>query len=77
MTRKRGLGRGLDALLSGTAEVHSTAGARELRELPLDLIRRNRFQPRRLMDPESLEELARSIRARGVVRPVVVRSASR
>ena len=73
MSRKRGLGRGLDALLSGTAEVHSTAGARELRELPLDLIRRNRFQPRRLMDPESLEELARSIRARGVVQPVVVR----
>ena len=73
MTRKRGLGRGLDALLSGAAAVHSAEGARELRELPLDLIRRNRFQPRRLMDPDALEELARSIRARGVVQPVVVR----
>ena len=73
MTRKRGLGRGLDALLSGTAAVHSTDGARELRELPLDLIRRNRFQPRRLMDPQALEELARSISKRGVVQPVVVR----
>ena len=73
MPRKRGLGRGLDALLSGAAAVHSAAGARELRELPLDLIRRNRFQPRRLIDPGSLEELARSIRARGVVQPVVVR----
>jgi len=73
MTRKRGLGRGLDALLSGAAAVHSAEGARELRELPLDLIRRNRFQPRRLMDPQALEELARSIRSRGVVQPVVVR----
>ena len=73
MSRKKGLGRGLDALLVGTAAVHSTAGAREMRELPLDLIRRNRYQPRRLIDPEALEELARSIRARGVVQPVVVR----
>ena len=73
MSRRRGLGRGLDALLSGTAAAHAAAGDRELRELPLDLIRRNRFQPRRLMDPQALEELARSIRARGVVQPVVVR----
>ncbi len=73
MAKRRGLGRGLDALLSGAAAVHSAEGARELRELPLDLIRRNRFQPRRLMDPEALEELAKSIRARGVVQPVVVR----
>ena len=73
MTRRRALGRGLDALLSGAAAVHSAEGARELLDLPLDLIRRNRFQPRRLMDPEALEELARSIRARGVVQPVVVR----
>lgn len=73
MSRRRGLGRGLDALLSGTAAVHAAAGDRELRELPLDLIRRNRFQPRRLMDPQALEELAQSIRARGVVQPVVVR----
>ena len=73
MSRRRGLGRGIDALLSGTAAVHAAAGDRELRELPLDLIRRNRFQPRRLMDPQALEELARSIRARGVVQPVVVR----
>ena len=73
MSRRRGLGRGLDALLSGTAAVHAAVGDRELRELPLDLIRRNRFQPRRLMDPQALEELAQSIRARGVVQPVVVR----
>ena len=73
MTRRRGLGRGLDALLSGAAAVHSSEGARELLDLPLDLIRRNRFQPRRLMDPEALEELAKSIRTRGVVQPVVVR----
>ena len=73
MTRRRGLGRGLDALLSGAADVRSTEDARELRELPLELIRRNRFQPRRLMDQQALEELAQSIRTRGVVQPVVVR----
>ena len=75
MTKRRGLGRGLDALLSGTAAVHSTADTRELRHLPLDLVRRNRFQPRRVMDPEALEDLAQSIRIRGVVQPVVVRPA--
>ena len=73
MSRRRGLGRGLDALLSGTAAVHSVDGVRELRELPLDLIRRNRFQPRRLIDPEALEDLAQSIRSQGVVQPIVVR----
>lgn len=44
-----------------------------MRELPVDLIQRSRFQPRRHLDPDALEELARSIRARGVVQPVVVR----
>ena len=73
MTRRRGLKRGLDALLSGAAAAHATERDRELREVPLDLIRRNRFQPRRHLDPEALEELARSIRKRGVVQPVVVR----
>lgn len=73
MTRKKVLGRGLDALLSGSAVATAPGEEREVRELPVDLIQRSRFQPRRRLDPDALEELARSIRARGVVQPVVVR----
>ena len=73
MSRKKVLGRGLDALLSGSAVAPAPGDERELRELPVDLIQRSRFQPRRHLDPDALEELARSIRARGVVQPVVVR----
>lgn len=73
MSRKKVLGRGLDALLSDSAVAPAPGDERELRELPVDLIQRSRFQPRRHLDPDALEELARSIRARGVVQPVVVR----
>ena len=73
MSRKKVLGRGLDALLSGSAGAQLLDDERELRELPVDLIERGRFQPRRHLDPDALEELAQSIRARGVVQPVVVR----
>lgn len=73
--KKRGLGKGLDALLSGSAipaeEEHSGA---DLRELPVDLLQPGKYQPRTDMHPESLEELASSIRAQGVVQPIVVRS---
>ncbi|WP_455198706.1 ParB/RepB/Spo0J family partition protein [Kaarinaea lacus] len=74
--KKRGLGKGLDALLSGSAiavEEESTGGA-DLRELPVDLLQPGKYQPRTDMHPESLEELASSIRAQGVVQPIVVRS---
>lgn len=73
--KKRGLGRGLDALLSGssTPETVEAAGA-DLRELPVDLLQPGKYQPRTDMHPESLEELANSIRAQGVVQPIVVRS---
>ena len=73
--KKRGLGRGLDALLSGSAlpETKEAAGA-DLRELPVDLLQPGKYQPRSDMHPESLEELANSIRAQGVVQPIVVRS---
>ena len=77
--KKRGLGRGLDALLSG---IEPLAGPQqpsskegELRRLPVDLIRRGRYQPRVDMHPESLEDLANSIRAQGVVQPIVVKPA--
>jgi ParB family chromosome partitioning protein len=73
--KKRGLGRGLDALLSGSAlpETKEAAGA-DLRELPVDLLQPGKYQPRSNMHPESLEELANSIRAQGVVQPIVVRA---
>lgn len=87
--KRRGLGRGLDALLGGgaqprqagqastTATVGSGAVAAPAIErqttLPVDVMQRGRFQPRNDMRPESLEELASSIRAQGVVQPIVVR----
>jgi ParB family chromosome partitioning protein len=73
--KKRGLGRGLDALLGvGSAERETReAPAGSVATLPVDLIQRGRFQPRRDFNPESLQELADSIRAQGVVQPVVVR----
>jgi ParB family chromosome partitioning protein len=76
--KKRGLGRGLDALLSGPSvsaleEQAVQADQRELQHLPLDLLQRGKYQPRRDMDPQALEELAQSIKAQGVMQPIVVR----
>lgn len=67
----RGLGRGLEALLGPRRE--TAAPSSPLQELPLDLLRPGRFQPRQAMDPEGIAELAASIRAQGVVQPVLVR----
>lgn len=76
-TKKRGLGRGLDALLGGAASVPTTteAAARtsDLRHLPVDVMQRGKYQPRTDMRTDSLDELAASIRAQGVVQPIVVR----
>ncbi len=77
--KKRGLGRGLDALLGGAATAAAEySGGRDadLRELPVDLLQPGKYQPRTDMHPESLEELADSIRAQGVVQPIVVRELS-
>lgn len=86
--RKRGLGRGLDALLGASNAPASSAGAeteaedpavaddRLLREIPVDLIQRGKYQPRRDIEPESLQELADSITAQGVMQPIVVRPVS-
>jgi len=73
--KKRGLGRGLDALLGQSAarSTDPTGEDGQLRELPVDLIQRGKYQPRRDMDPQALEELAGSIRAQGVMQPIVVR----
>ena len=76
--KKRGLGRGLDALLGGSTaatleEEAVKVDSRELQHLPLDLIQRGKYQPRRDMDPSALEELANSIKVQGVMQPIVVR----
>jgi len=76
--KKRGLGRGLDALLSGPTvsaleEQAVKIDLKELQHLPVELIQRGKYQPRRDMDPQALEELAHSIRSHGVMQPIVVR----
>lgn len=85
--KKRGLGRGLDALLGGGNATPSAGGEgfdasagaahsgpdQSRRELPVDLIQRGKYQPRRDIEPESLRELADSILAQGVIQPISVR----
>lgn len=105
MSKKRKLGRGLDALLGGlnrapnaesegnnTTNRHVSLDSQEvilandkeqragaapadgqLAEIPVDLIRRGKYQPRRDMHPEALEELANSIKIQGVMQPIIVR----
>lgn len=87
--KRKGLGRGLDALLGGmsTSEksAESVSAAIEavtssdpgpegrFVELPVEFIQRGKYQPRRDMNPEALQELADSIKAQGVMQPIVVR----
>lgn len=84
-SRKRGLGRGLDALLASAnsaaertddpAAVEASAEG-SLKSIPIDLIQRGKYQPRRDIEPESLQELADSIRAQGLMQPIVIRPVS-
>jgi len=73
--KKRGLGRGLDALLGGDGEAAPSVLAQEgeLRMLPIQQIQPGKYQPRRHWNDEALDELAASIKAQGVIQPVVVR----
>jgi len=85
--KKKGLGRGLDALLGGMQEQESGAetgdcgtgvageapAVSEVAHLPIELITHGRYQPRHGFDPDSLRELADSIAAQGVIQPIVVR----
>ena len=72
--KKPVLGRNLSSMLSQATLKQVQSKARdELHHLPLDLIRPGRYQPRSVFDEEKLAELADSIRAQGVVQPVVVR----
>jgi len=92
MTNKRKLGKGLDVLLSrgstdtmasllGNSIARTTLSQAvekdgDLKNIPIDLIQRGKYQPRTDMHEEALEELAASIRAQGVMQPIVVRPIS-
>lgn len=80
MIKKRGLGRSLDILLGGsravaegTAVVEMTPSETDLQQLPIEYLVRGRYQPRKEMDAESLTELADSIKAQGIIQPIIVR----
>ena len=74
--KRKSLGRGLEALL-GTDPIESQPDAQDgLRDVPVDLLERGRYQPRVDMRQESLEELADSIRSQGLVQPIIVRPLS-
>ncbi|MGN6514060.1 MAG: ParB/RepB/Spo0J family partition protein [Lysobacteraceae bacterium] len=78
--KKRGLGRGLEALLGPKAAAEAPAleaqPGEALQTLPIDALTPGKYQPRRTMDQAKLAELADSIRAQGVIQPIVVRALS-
>ncbi len=65
---KKGLGRGLSSLI-GDTKVNSNVNKLSVSDLV-----RNKFQPRKIFDPENLEELTNSIKERGVIQPIIVRN---
>jgi ParB family transcriptional regulator, chromosome partitioning protein len=71
MAKIKGLGRGLDALLVGNEQ---QAREDSLREIAVERVRPGRYQPRTRMDERSLAELAESIKAQGVMQPILVRA---
>lgn len=84
---KQRLGTNLSALMGGAnlssslsdelaAPTESQAVDKELKELPVEFVTRGKYQPRRDMHPDALEELAESIKAQGIMQPIVVRPVS-
>jgi ParB family transcriptional regulator, chromosome partitioning protein len=84
--QKRGLGRGLDALLGNVSAKEAVAQPKQtpvsdekfsekhqLQTLPIEFLQRGKYQPRMDMNAEKLQELAESIKAQGVIQPIVVR----
>ena len=71
--RKKRLGRGLDALLSKPVLSETMDSGDVLRQIPLDLLQRGEYQPRIDMRQDTLEDLANSIEAQGIVQPIVAR----
>ncbi|WP_110458818.1 ParB/RepB/Spo0J family partition protein [Shewanella algidipiscicola] len=82
--KKRGLGKGLDALLSTshaaaknvTSQDTTSDSHEELKMIAVDLLQPGKYQPRKDMSPEALDELAESIRNQGIIQPIVVRHIS-
>ena len=77
--KKRGLGRGLEALLGPKAAATAPPEAQpgeHLRQIPVKQLQPGKYQPRMAMDPAKLSELAESIKAQGVIQPIVVRELS-
>src|SRR5690554_1426442 len=76
--KKRGLGRGLDALLEASSAAKEQPEERTIqsqqKELPIEFLQRGKYQPRRDMSPEALEDLANSIKSQGLIQPIVVRA---
>ena len=70
MVKPKGLGRGLDALLSGDS---STSDSDSLRIVEISQLKPGKYQPRTQMDQESLADLAASIKAQGIMQPILVR----
>lgn len=74
VNKKKGLGRGLDALLGASNKnMASEFGGDNPSALPLNLLQAGKYQPRQIMDETPLKELADSIRERGVIQPLLVR----
>lgn len=79
MVKKRGLGKSLDALLAYTSTETESAVEVEgklqekLTQLAVDSVQPGKYQPRRDMDPQALEDLANSIRSQGIIQPLIVR----
>ncbi|MGB1200063.1 MAG: ParB/RepB/Spo0J family partition protein [Cognaticolwellia aestuarii] len=82
-SKRRGLGRGLDALLTTApkdkqAESNETdvveANKGELRKLPIELLQPGKYQPRKDMSADALEDLSNSIKSQGIIQPIVVRT---
>src|SRR5471030_2126953 len=73
--RPRGLGRGLSALIGEEAVPTrgETAAARAAHKLPVAFLRPNKLQPRKRFAPEELNDLADSVREKGVLQPILVR----
>ena len=82
--KRRGLGRGLDALLTSTPNMMEDVAQSnltsvedsELQYLPIEQLQQGKYQPRKDMSSEALEDLSNSIRSQGIIQPIVVRNVS-
>ena len=78
-TKRRGLGRGLDALLTSAPKDSSedpsspSQEVNELQQLPIELLHPGKYQPRKDMSDEALIELSNSIKSQGIIQPIIVR----